>query len=255
MVLHPSTRKWFYFDPVHVNWENSGYGVNEAIFAVADGTLGVQKLPHQEESRLRPIADWLIYLHVDKVHGPILKSDFTQRLAEGAIPAHVLVWDANMTDWQKAENVLALPSDADIARSFERLGSQTQGASAGQVRTHFDLIHEEYKQGRLAPEHYRDLLKALVLRDTEGRLWTIGTKSIKWYRREGRRWVEGIPSGPLVFDASKQQTGDSKRGTSGAPAARPDPPPQGSITIYCRACGRMLRPETKFCNKCGTPRR
>jgi len=117
MVLHPYLKKWLYFEPFNAIWKDSGYGVGKAIFVAVKGGLGAQRVPQDEGYKNKPITDWVIYLHEGKVFGPILKDEFRQRLTEGIIPADVLVWSANATEWGKADKRLLSTVQARTPKS------------------------------------------------------------------------------------------------------------------------------------------
>lgn len=109
LLLHPGDKRWFWYDRIHGEWEDSGFGVGEAIFVVIGGVAGAKRVPQEgqvegqtAEGKPPSIGDWYIYVHEEELSGPIPEADLRKRLAEGVIPADVLVWSANATDWQRA---------------------------------------------------------------------------------------------------------------------------------------------------------
>lgn len=124
--------------------------------------------------------------------------------------------------------------------SSRYFGKQSSVLAKEQVETEFNLTRDKYRRGELPLAEYRSWLKTMILRDTQGRVWTIGAKTGRWYRREGKQWVADTPEDSLALYVFNKY-GDARR-------------PSASIA-YCRRCGSVLRPQAKFCSQCGTPRR
>lgn len=54
-------------------------------------------------------------------------------------------------------------------------------------------LKEKFNQGKISQREFIDSLKALRIRDDEGRFWMIGAQSGKWYYFEGDDWVQAKP--------------------------------------------------------------
>ncbi len=79
-------------------------------------------------------------------------------------------------------------------------------------------IKNLYDSGKIEKQEFKSLLKELIVKDKDGKIWTIGEKSGKWYYLNNGKWVEGIP---------------------------PKEP------IICPNCGRENSPSAKVCAFCG----
>ncbi len=71
----------------------------------------------------------------------------------------------------------------------------------------FFLLRGKLQAGRITREQFDLAVKGLTIQDDQGRYWTIGGNTGKWYVHDGRAWVEATPPG-----------------TAGAPEPLPPPP-------------------------------
>lgn len=103
------------------------------------------------------------------------------------------------------------------------------------IEIEFHQLREEFQKKKISGPEFRKRLKALRIQDKEGRFWTIGARSGKWYYFDGRAWIPGNP--PSLQDKK-------------------------AICIHCgfendlenescAACGGPLKDETSSCPKCG----
>jgi LysM repeat protein len=61
------------------------------------------------------------------------------------------------------------------------------------LQRRYDELREQFDAGDISEEKFREELEGLQLRDEQGRYWTIGAQTGKWYRFDGRTWVEETP--------------------------------------------------------------
>lgn len=61
------------------------------------------------------------------------------------------------------------------------------------VEQEFILLRKDYQQEKITEREFKDRLKELRLTDKNGRCWTIGAKTGKWYYYDGKDWVESNP--------------------------------------------------------------
>jgi len=62
-----------------------------------------------------------------------------------------------------------------------------------EIEREFNLLSRRFKQKRISGSEYKERLKKLRLKDREGRCWTIGARSGKWYYFDGDHWLESTP--------------------------------------------------------------
>ncbi len=61
------------------------------------------------------------------------------------------------------------------------------------VESDFVQLRKDYQQEKISEREFKDRLKLLRLTDKNGRCWTIGAKTGKWYFYDGTDWVEANP--------------------------------------------------------------
>jgi hypothetical protein len=91
-----------------------------------------------------------------------------------------------------------------------------------EVEATFNSLKEKFWEGKISQREFIDSLKALRIKDDEGRFWMIGAQSGKWYFFEGNDWVQAKPP----------SFGDRK-----------------AICIYC---GYENELESETCARCGS---
>jgi len=61
------------------------------------------------------------------------------------------------------------------------------------LQRRYDELREQFDAGMISEQEIRDQLEGLQLKDEQGRYWTIGAQSGKWYYYDGRSWVQDTP--------------------------------------------------------------
>ncbi|MCD6193533.1 MAG: hypothetical protein J7L26_08690 [Candidatus Aminicenantes bacterium] len=62
-----------------------------------------------------------------------------------------------------------------------------------EVEREFQFLRRQYRLGLITSEEYKKRLKQLRIKDYQGRCWTLGARSGKWYYYNGHQWVEAQP--------------------------------------------------------------
>jgi hypothetical protein len=57
----------------------------------------------------------------------------------------------------------------------------------------FQQLKDEFNRKRLSEPDFKKKLKELRLQDQDGRFWTIGAQTGKWYHFDGNDWIESKP--------------------------------------------------------------
>jgi len=65
---------------------------------------------------------------------------------------------------------------------------------------YFELVASR-KGGQIDARTFRSAVRALAVRDLEGREWILGPEDGQWHHREHDRWVTGNPPRRLVCPA------------------------------------------------------
>ncbi len=61
------------------------------------------------------------------------------------------------------------------------------------VEKEFKQLKDEFNRKRLSEPDFKKKLKELRLQDKDGRFWTIGAQTGKWYCFDGNDWIEANP--------------------------------------------------------------
>jgi predicted RNA-binding Zn-ribbon protein involved in translation (DUF1610 family) len=61
------------------------------------------------------------------------------------------------------------------------------------VEKEFQQLRDEFNRKRLSEPDFKKKLKELRLQDQDGRFWTIGAQTGKWYCFDGNDWIEAKP--------------------------------------------------------------
>ncbi len=62
-----------------------------------------------------------------------------------------------------------------------------------EIEDEFNRLKRIYRQRKISEREYKDRLKALRIRDIQGKCWTIGARTGKWYFFDGKNWIESKP--------------------------------------------------------------
>jgi hypothetical protein len=62
-----------------------------------------------------------------------------------------------------------------------------------EIENQFKKLKQEYRDRKINGQEYKERLKYLRLTDKDGRCWTIGAKTGRWYYFDGNMWVEATP--------------------------------------------------------------
>jgi len=61
------------------------------------------------------------------------------------------------------------------------------------IEKEFQQLKDEFNRKRLSEPDFKKKLKELRLQDQDGRFWTIGAQTGKWYYFDGTDWIESKP--------------------------------------------------------------
>jgi hypothetical protein len=62
-----------------------------------------------------------------------------------------------------------------------------------EVEDKLEALKGRLRRREISQTEFVEALKRLRLTDSEGRFWTIGVKTGKWYHYDGARWIESLP--------------------------------------------------------------
>ncbi len=98
---------------------------------------------------------------------------------------------------------------------------------------------ELYEEGIISGEEFKKEVKKLLVRDEEGRLWTIGIKSGAWYVMTDSGWERAEPPQEKEEEKTRKDI------------ALSDIIEEGEEETICPVCGKEVEPYFTFCPYCG----
>lgn len=114
-----------------------------------------------------------------------------------------------------------------------RYSPQTIVSSLGKVRT-----RDEAK--------YVRVVQNLLMLDEQGKYWSIGVNSSKWYVQGDGGWVPSEPQGTMRLKYRTKRNLQSQQIVK--PTQTADEKAAGK---FCRFCGVEMEPSSRFCINCG----
>jgi hypothetical protein len=103
------------------------------------------------------------------------------------------------------------------------------------VEEEFKQLRKEFRRKNISEFEFKKRLKDLRLRDQDGRFWTIGAQTGKWYYFDGDDWIESNPPSLQDKKAICVHCGFENDLENEA----------------CSYCGESLKEEEFACPKCG----
>jgi hypothetical protein len=103
------------------------------------------------------------------------------------------------------------------------------------VEKEFKQLSKEFRQKSISEIEFKNRLKDLRLKDQDGRFWTIGAQTGKWYYFDGEDWIESNPPSLQEKKAICVHCGFENDLENEA----------------CSYCGESLKEEEFTCPKCG----
>jgi hypothetical protein len=62
-----------------------------------------------------------------------------------------------------------------------------------QAQQRYQQLRNQYQKGEISPEQYQAEVDKIRVRDSQGRTWSPGVESGKWYVYQGGAWISGSP--------------------------------------------------------------
>jgi membrane peptidoglycan carboxypeptidase len=100
---------------------------------------------------------------------------------------------------QQSASGQPMPSKSSVVQRFREVENSVQA------------LKQQYAQGQITRNQLETELRRLMVLDEEGRWWTLGVDSKRWYRYDGREWVPDTPPQTAGSPpASEQQPGANR---------------------------------------------
>lgn len=126
-----------------------------------------------------------------------------------------------------------------ISQSSQPMSPQSPQESAGQrfreVENAVQSLRQQFAQGRITRGQLEAELRRLMVLDDQGRWWTLGVDSSRWYRYDGREWIPDTPpqTGAQVSVGSQRNYVPTETNVqpSVSPSGDPSIPSGGDISM------------------------
>lgn len=123
------------------------------------------------------------------------------------------------------------------------------------VKKEFEKLRDDFKRKILSEPDFKKKLKELRLQDQDGRFWTIGAQTGKWYYFDGEDWIESKPPSlqdkraicvHCGFENDLENEACAYCGESLAESTKQETDEE----FVCPNCGRKLDKYSFFCPDC-----
>lgn len=121
------------------------------------------------------------------------------------------------------------------------------------VEKEFELLRDKFRTKELSESDFKKKLKELRLQDQNGRFWTIGAQTGKWYYFDGNDWIESKPpslqekKAICVYCGFENDLENESCAYCGESFKKEE---EGEEEFVCPKCGRKLDKYSFFCPDC-----
>jgi len=115
------------------------------------------------------------------------------------------------------------------------------------VQESFEELKKRFRNGEISKQSFIEEIKKLRLKDDQGRFWTIGFQTGKWYYFDGKDWLAGEPPSQkekmiCVFCGFENKLEAEVCARCGGV--------KGEVPTVCPTCGGPLQKPFQTCPRC-----
>lgn len=119
----------------------------------------------------------------------------------------------------------------------------------------FQQLREEFNRKRLSEPDFKMKLKELRLQDQDGKFWTIGARTGKWYYFDGDDWIEAKPPSlqdkrAICVHCGFENDLENETCAYCGESLKVRDEEEGEEEFSCPNCGRSLDKYAFFCPDC-----
>lgn len=123
------------------------------------------------------------------------------------------------------------------------------------VEKEFKQLRDEFKRKKLSEPDFKKRLKELRLQDKDGRFWTIGAQTGKWYYFDGNDWTESKPPSlqekkAICVHCGFENDLENESCSYCGETLKEKIGDESDEAFTCPSCGKSLDKYTFFCPDC-----
>lgn len=123
------------------------------------------------------------------------------------------------------------------------------------VEKEFQDLKDEFNRKRLSEPDFKKKLKELRLQDQDGRFWTIGAQTGKWYCFDGNDWIESKPPSlqdkrAICVHCGFENDLENEACAYCGESLKEKEEEEGGEEFACPNCGKSLDKYSFFCPDC-----
>jgi hypothetical protein len=121
------------------------------------------------------------------------------------------------------------------------------------VEKEFEQLRDKFRKKELSESDFKKKLKGLRLQDQNGRFWTIGAQTGKWYYFDGNDWIESNPpslqekKAICIYCGFENDLENESCAYCGESFKKEE---EEETEFVCPKCGRKLDKYSFFCPDC-----
>jgi hypothetical protein len=122
-----------------------------------------------------------------------------------------------------------------------------------ELQKQFVELKRMFREQAISETDFKERLKSLQLKDKEGRKWTIGVQTGKWYYFDDEQWIEAVPPSLQDKKAICIYCGCENDLENEACMRCGGPMEDEEEVKTCPECGDKIHPKLDYCLQCEKP--
>jgi hypothetical protein len=124
------------------------------------------------------------------------------------------------------------------------------------VEQEFEQLRDKFRKKEISESDFKQKLKELRLQDGDGRFWTIGAQTGKWYYFDGDDWIEAKPpslqekKAICIYCGFENDLENESCSHCGESLKKKEDGEEKDEEFVCPKCGRKLDKYSFFCPDC-----
>ncbi|MCB9436819.1 MAG: transglycosylase domain-containing protein [Anaerolineales bacterium] len=179
------------------------------------GFGGLRDIPIEEEPEPEPEPQGLTLEEAAHQHDTVQPLEVPAQGVGGLQGATVVDHQVAVSLDANATHLLSGTANAEPQVQANQQPSQPMSSNAQrfrEVEQSVQSLRQQFAEGRITRSQLEGELRRLMVLDDQGRWWTLGVDSSRWYRYDGREWIPDTPpqtgaQPPITPDYVRTETG------------------------------------------------